>query len=111
MLLTSPATDCPGAASEPGQGWGPGRTVSPPRCPGLRSASVSHDSADASPMPARSQLPPATSGGLGVRLGKWLVMADSGDSVTKVPQIGDENPEAVAGMRVLRLRWFSSLWR
>ena len=62
-------------------------------------------------MPARSPLPPATSGGLGVRFGKWLVMADSGDSVTKVPQIGDENPEAVAGMRVLRLRWFSSLWR
>lgn len=31
-------------------------------------------------------------------------MADSSDSVTKVPQIGDENPEAVAGMRVLRLR-------
>ena len=30
-------------------------------------------------------------------------MADSGDSVTKAPQIGDENPEAVAGMRVLRL--------
>jgi len=24
-------------------------------------------------------------------------MADSGDSVTKVPQIGDETPEAVAG--------------
>jgi hypothetical protein len=33
-------------------------------------------------------------------------MADSGDSVTKVPQIGDENPEAMAGCAR-----FSSLWR
>jgi hypothetical protein len=34
----SPATNCPRAGSEPGQGWGPGSTVSPPRRPGLRSA-------------------------------------------------------------------------
>ena len=34
----SPAANCPRAGSEPGQGWGPGSTVSPPRCPGLRSA-------------------------------------------------------------------------
>jgi hypothetical protein len=33
MLLDKPGR-------EPGQGWGPGRTVSPPRCPGLRSASL-----------------------------------------------------------------------
>ena len=31
--------DAPGAGSEPGQGRGPGSTVSPPRCPGPRSAS------------------------------------------------------------------------
>jgi hypothetical protein len=34
----SPAANRPRAGSELGQGWGPGRTVSPPRCPGPRSA-------------------------------------------------------------------------
>jgi hypothetical protein len=42
----SPATNCPRAGSEPGQGWGPGSTVSPPRRPGLRSASGVGDNAD-----------------------------------------------------------------
>ena len=41
MLLDKPGHKAPppGAASEPGQGRGPGSTVSPPRCPGPRSAS------------------------------------------------------------------------
>jgi hypothetical protein len=39
MLLKKPGKRTAlGADSEPGQGWGPGSTVSPPRCPGLRSA-------------------------------------------------------------------------
>ena len=47
MLLEKPGHRLPlGAGSEPGQGWGPGRTVSPPRCPGLRSAPGVGDNAD-----------------------------------------------------------------
>jgi hypothetical protein len=39
MLLDKPSRKMPKAGSEPGQGWAPGSTVSPPRCPGPRSAS------------------------------------------------------------------------
>lgn len=42
----SPAANRPRAGSEPGQGRGPGSTVSPPRCPGPRSASGVGDDVD-----------------------------------------------------------------
>ena len=34
LRRSSPIADALGARSEPGQGWGPGSAVSPPRCTG-----------------------------------------------------------------------------
>ena len=57
MLLGKPGHKvAPGAASEPGQGWGPGRAVSPPRCPGLRSASGTGHSDDVPSGPRQTGL-------------------------------------------------------